>query len=31
MTEILNAFLSNFNGLLQTLGTGSAQLIGTVI
>ncbi len=31
MTEILNAFLVNFNALLQTISTGSAQLLGTII
>ncbi len=31
MTEILNAFLVNFDALLQTFSTGSAQLLGTIV
>lgn len=31
MTEILNAFIENFNVVLQTLSTGSADLIDTVV
>ncbi len=31
MTEILNAFITNFDAVLQTLSTGSAQLIETVL
>ncbi|MCD2119618.1 hypothetical protein O4106_23410, partial [Rhodococcus pyridinivorans] len=31
MTEILNAFIENFNVVLQTISTGSADLIDTVV
>ncbi len=31
MTEILSAFIENFNVVLQTLSTGSADLIDTVV
>ncbi len=31
MTEILSAFIANFDVFLQTVTTGSADLIGTVL